>query len=203
MQNVDRIIRARDYSLRHGGDGSVRSFIRKWRDTLYAQKGIPVDIKNLEGEPRGEPVRAFIHQGQWLAACEACGGHEFADPDEPVFFCWGCTNRLNSGYLRPVLFPENWQAIEQAVLARPVNDLKGASDLERAGLAQAQVYIKNGGDVYPLVRSWKPEESLEELLEQNKALAQIEADALKPGETVVVDITPASNGEAVEVSDGI
>jgi hypothetical protein len=50
--------------------------------------------------------------------------------------------------------------IEAAVLERPVNDLCGANDPERAKAAKS---------VYPgLSRSWKPGETIETLREQHR-----------------------------------
>lgn len=210
MDSVNRIIRARDYSLRYGGDGSVRGFIDKWRESLHKGKGITVVVRGLGEEPRGKAVKAYIHQGQWVAECE-CGGHEFADPDERIFFCWSCVNRLNDGYIRPVEFPENWEQIEEAVLARPVNDIRGATELERAGLAQAAVVVQTEEGSFPLVRSWKPDESLDELKAQNSVLSELNVNA---GEVVVVelistDLSPApsfdfaQDGGVKGVDDGV
>jgi hypothetical protein len=183
MDNVSFIVTARNYSLRYGADGSVRGFVRKWQQKLHRERAIAVNVRGLDGEPVGMPVRGYIHQGQWLAECDACGGHEFVDPNEPVFFCWGCVNRANNGYIRPVEFPADWREIEAAILARPVNDMRGESDLERAGMAQPRVVIRvEAGSVLPLVRSWKPDESLEDVLRQNEVLKGL---ALGEGVTVV------------------
>jgi len=77
------------------------------------------------------------------------------------------------------------QLIEAAILARPVNDIKGATDLERAGLAQPAIVIKSSQGEFPLVRSWKPEESLDELLKQNAVVAHA---AVEPGKIVMVEV---------------
>lgn len=173
----------RDYSLRVGGDGSARGFILKWGEKLRA-KGVRVDVK-LNEKPRGGAVLAYIHQGQWIAACE-CEGHEFVDPADPVFFCWGCVNRANDGYLRPVQFPENWEEIEALILERPVDDLRGASDLERAAQARAKVVVVTDEGEYPLVRSWKPGESAEEIRAQNSVL--VDNKKIKEREVLHVDM---------------
>lgn len=184
MDNVNFIVTAKHYSLRYGADGSVRGFLKRWQEKLHKERGVVVNIKGIEQPGRGAPVRAYIHQGQWLAECE-CGGHEFVDPQDPVFFCWSCVNRANDSYLRPVEFPAEWQLIEAAILARPVNDIKGATDLERAGLAQPAIVIKSSQGEFPLVRSWKPEESLDELLKQNAVVAHA---AVEPGKIVMVEV---------------
>lgn len=193
MQNVNRIITAKDYSLRWGADGTVRGFIRRWQEKLHKEKNVAVTVRGLDAEPQGEPVQAFIHQGQWLAACE-CGGHEFVNPQEPVFFCWGCTNRRHNNTLRPVEFPVRWAEIEQAVLARPVNDVRGATDLERAGLAQPLVVVVTDAGEFPLVRSWKPEESLQELLDQNAVLNGLEPSQTEAGGVIFVNQREVKDG---------
>lgn len=185
MDNVKFIVRMRDYSLRLGADGTARGFIRKWQENMHKRQGVSVTVNGLNGKPRGNAVLAYIHQGQWIADCE-CGGHEFVDPSDPVFFCWGCVNRENGSYIRPVQFPERVDEIEAAILARPVNDLRGASDLERAGLAQPAVVVRTSAGDLPLVRSWKHDESLDELLLQNRVLEGLE---LKPGGVVIVEVS--------------
>lgn len=182
MKNVNRIIRMRDYSLRVGGDGSARGFILKWREKLHKQ-GVRVDVK-LDKEPRGAAVLGYIHQGQWVAECE-CGGHEFVDPADPLFFCWGCVNRANDGYLRPVVIPPEWEAIEALILERPVEDARGATDLERAALARPKLVTVTDEGEYPLVRSWKPGESLGELQKQNSVL---NGATIKEREVLHVDL---------------
>lgn len=189
MNNVNFIVKMRNYSLRFGADGTARGFMRKWQENLHKRQGIAVTVKGLDAQPKGAAVRAYIHQGQWIADCE-CGGHEFVDPQDAVFFCWGCVNRENNSYIRPVMFPENWEAIEQAVLARPVHDLRGSTDLERAGLAQPVVVVKTADGVYPLVRSWAADETLDELLEQNAVLAQVagQIENVRAGEVIIVEV---------------
>jgi hypothetical protein len=192
MSSVNRIITAKDYSLRYGGDGTARGFILRWREKLKNERGAVLQINGLD-DPQGEPVLAYIHQGQWIAECDLCGGHEFIDPQEPIFFCFGCANRSTGGYVRPVTVPENWQAIEQAILARPVHDWKGLTDLERAGLARAAVVVEKNGVEYPLVRSWKPDETLEELLAQNAVLDGLTVDDREVTKVILND----------EVNDGV
>lgn len=184
MDNVNFIVKMRHYSERYGADGTARGFIRKWQQKLHQEKMIRVQVKGLDGNPQGSKVMAYIHQGQWLAECE-CGGHEFVDPADPVFFCWGCVNRSNGGWIRPVVFPENWEEIESLILARPVNDLKGATDLERAGLATPAVVVMVDDVPFPLVRSWKPDESVDEIRRQNSAFDGV---VIEEGKTVIVEV---------------
>lgn len=194
MDNVNFIVTMEHYSKRYGADGSARGFIRTWQEMLHKKNRVAVTIRDIDGDPRGVPVQAYVHQGQWIAQCE-CGSCEFVNPNDPVFFCWGCVNRANNSYLRPVEFPAFWQDVERILLERPVNDMRGASELERAGLAQPAVIVKTEAGEYPLVRSWKADEPLEELEAQNAVLVDL---SVEYGKVVVVDLTVAQG-----VDDGI
>ncbi len=196
IKSVDYIITAKHYG------GSARDYIRKMQRDIH-KRGVPVTIKNLEDEPTGTPVFARIWQGQWIADCE-CNGACFVDPDEPVFFCFTCGNRANGQKPRPVKFPpeDERQEIERLLLERPVNDLGGLNDLERAGLAKPVLFVQVveeqqlaipssplgdiGDDIsdresasppvvqtLPLTRSWEPGESIEDLhRQQDKPLEE-------------------------------
>lgn len=168
MDSLSRIITAKDYSEREGAGGSVRARILKMREKYHKGRNIALTLNGIDAA-KGDAVRARIWQGQWIADCE-CGGAEFVEPSEPIFYCFSCGNRANHNYVRPVEFPVEREAIEAAVLARPVDDVRGLTDLERAGLAKPLVIVDAGGNQFPLTRSWNPDESLGELLEQNKVL---------------------------------
>lgn len=109
------------------------------------------------------PVLARIDFGRWIADCE-CGGASYVDPDEPIFYCVSCGSDQHGGDLRPVEFPAQRAAIEQEVLARPVEAGIGSTTLARALLAKPKIVTKDG----PLSRSWNPDESLARLRKQNK-----------------------------------
>lgn len=170
IKSVDYIVTAKHYG------GSARGYIRRMQ-AQHLRRGVRVNVRDFDGRSRGEPVRARIWQGQWIADCDQCGGAAFVDPDEPVYFCFGCGNRGNGGYLRPVEFPEGREEIERLVLERPVNDSAGLTDLERVGLARPLVAVQKtieGVDVtWYLTRSWDPGETVEELhAQQDAALAK-------------------------------
>lgn len=179
MTNVDYIITARHYAEREGA-ADVRGRILKMQEQ-YRMRGIVLKVLDID-KPSGNAVNARIWQGQWVADCE-CTGVEFVEPTEPIFYCFSCGNRENGNRVRPVMFPENYAEIEAAILARPVNDRKGITDLERAGLAQAAVVVDVDGSQFPLVRSWDFDETLEEVLEQNSVLDGLVVEA---GSVVVI-----------------
>ena len=181
MDSLTRIITAKDYSEREGAGGSVRERILKTREMYHKRKNIALMVNGIDAA-QGAAVRARIWQGQWIADCE-CGGAEFVEPTEPIFYCFSCGNRANNNYVRPVEFPVEREAIEAAVLARPVDDVRGLTDLERAGLAKPLVIVDADGSQFPLVRSWNPDESLGELLEQNKVLDGL---VMESGKVMVV-----------------
>lgn len=156
IKSVDRIISAKDY-------GGANNYINNTRAQIQKARGIivPVDEKVSK-----HSVNARIWQGQWIADCE-CGGSSFVDYDEPVFFCFGCGNRADNAQLREVVFPKDREQIEALILARPVDDLAGLDDKERAGLARPLIHVEGKGG---LARNWTPDETAEDLLSQNSVI---------------------------------
>jgi hypothetical protein len=78
---------------------------------------------------------AFVDFGRWVAKCE-CGGIGYVDPDTPIHFCVRCGNG-NSGCARPVIFPDNRDAIEDAILSIPVIEPdSNVNAIERARLSR-------------------------------------------------------------------
>ncbi len=198
FKSVDYIITAKHYG------GSARGYIRKIQQDKRRQ-GIAVTIKDLDKEPTGAPLYARIWKGQWIADCE-CGSASFVDPDEPIFFCFGCGNRANDSKPRPVIFPPEAERkeIERLLLERPVDDLAGLTDLERAGMAKAVLYVEVEVDeapesltatqnistrkslrTLPLVRSWRPGETVADLRKQQDAAIRKWHEELKAGKNVV------------------
>lgn len=110
------------------------------------------------------PVKARIDFGRWIADCE-CGGAEYVDPDDPVFYCQSCGNLSVEGKLRKVVFPqaEERAQIEKAVLERPVQVLDGLDAANQALRSRA---------VDGIPRCWNPGETAEQLREQHKIAKQ-------------------------------
>ncbi len=169
--SLNYIITAKHYCTREGA-ASVKDRIAKRVKELQRKRGYPVKVQFDRVSPR--PVRARIELGQWVADCE-CRGVEFVDPDEPIFFCFGCANRTDAGMVRPVEFPPEAERkeIERLVLERPVDDLRGLDDLERAHMASALIYIEGSdGDLQPLTRTWNAGEPISNLLVENEAVSR-------------------------------
>jgi len=168
IKSVDYIIKARHYG------GSAKQYLKNQQRKLH-NKGISVAIHRMD-DPIGAPVYARIWQGQWIAEC--CNAGVFVDPEEPIFFCFQCGNRANGNNCRPVIFPEDWRAIEKKILERPVNDVTGLTDNERAGMAHHLLEVEReieengmiGKITLPLTRSWEPGETLQDLAEQQDAV---------------------------------
>lgn len=189
VQSVDYIVTNRHYSLQLGADGSMKDYLRKMADEIKKSRGVKIEML-LDEPPRGEPVLARIWQGQWIADCDICGGALFVNPDEPIYFCFGCTNRANGHALRPVKFPSEADRleIEAMLLARPVDDMAGLTDLERVGLARPLLYQEiehpNGTkELFGLARNWTPDETLDDLRQQNKVVEKWQKE-LKVGNNV-------------------
>ncbi len=160
IKPLDRMITAKDYSP----DGTSLGYLKAERDRIAREKGIYLEINET---PAGTPLLARIERGQWIVDCE-CGGATFVDPEWPYTFCLSC--RANNGHIRPVKFPGDWREIEKTLLARPVNDVAGLTDKERAPLAKPLLAVKGKGI---LERSWLPHETLEDLhAQQDKVIHQ-------------------------------
>ena len=174
IKSLDYIVTAKHIAAMEGAP-DVKGRILKLRERLFKLKSVAVQIKDID-RPRGAPVLARIELGQWIADCE-CGGAEFVDHEEPIFFCFSCGNRANDNVPRPVTFPPpaERQIIEQLVLQRPVDDLRGLSDSERAAGARALIMVEVGAEdepkrLLPLTRSWDPHETIEDLVGQNEPI---------------------------------
>jgi len=165
MMSINYIITAKDYAVKRDGLKSVTERIKR-QQQKFIRKGV-LFVPLTTG--KAKPVHARIELGQWIADCE-CRGAEFVDPDEPIFFCSSCLNREFKHRLRPVIFPDNYKEIEQLILQRPVDDISGIDDLQRAHQAKALIHVEQpDGSRLPLTRSWNPDESLKDLHDQQDA----------------------------------
>lgn len=130
-------------------------------------------------EELSQAVKARIDFGRWIADCPDCGGAEYVDPEEKIFFCLSCGNEVLDGEARQVIFPENREEIEALVLERPVKFGGGSTAVSRALLAKPIAYGYS--------RSWNPNETAEELKGQNieilKLLAISSPTGMIPSQT--------------------
>ena len=143
----DKIARGADVAKRDGKE-NYKNWIIEASDKL--QKRNVID-KCWTGEISGDPIQARIDYGRWLADCE-CGGAEYVDPNEPLFFCLSCGNESNNHDARPVIFPSDIDEIEAALLEREVKNHVGMIGRPKGSL----------------VRNWSPGETLDDLKDENK-----------------------------------
>ena len=177
---VQRIITAKDYCLRDGV-GSVKERIKKIQKDILSRKKIKIVVQIDKVSSR--PVYARIELGQWCASCE-CGGVEFVDPAEPIFFCFSCGNKVDAGKLRSVICPPKpeREEIERLVLLRPVEERRGLDDMERVHMAIPVVYLESeDGKILPLTRTWNPSEPISNLEKENEAIEQWRNASIKAG----------------------
>lgn len=153
---TDKILNANDYAKLNG--------FASWRAMLKARDYRMFDTPYFDADAAGKPVQAFISFGFWIAKCE-CNGAEYVSPGEP-FYCQSCGNFETRGTPRPVTFPVDMAAIEAELLRRPVTAGFGRNDFERTQKQRAVIQTESGW----LTRTWLPDETLEDLKEQNKSL---------------------------------
>lgn len=134
---------------------------------------------NKPFNPRVEadtPLYAVVRDGRWLAECE-CGEFYYVSPSDPIGFCHGkCGNAFVDGKTRLIIFPENREEIEQALLERELEGPQTAFD--RLGTQSAGMMHK-----FPPVgapRNWDGE-SLEDMRAEHEAIKAIK-DELKQKE---------------------
>jgi hypothetical protein len=134
-----------------------RNMIKGIYDTLNRQGSLVIDF--VEEIDTGNFVQARVDHGRWGANCE-CGGAEYVDPDDPVFYCFSCGNASANGKLRPVQFPSNKEDIELILLERPMSVHKG---ITKSSINLNSRPLKN------VARNWDPEDSdLSKIKQENK-----------------------------------
>jgi hypothetical protein len=184
IPSLDYIISARHYAESMGCQTALER-IQKMREEYHMRKRVILPMQ--QDKYAADPVAGFIENGQWIARCE-CGGCEFVDPDDGVFYCFSCCNRAHQHMLRHVVFPdfETRMEIERLLLLRPVNDVRGQTDMERAGMATAILYISQGRKKLPLTRSWDAHETLDDLHRQQDQALSMWSNAGEPRDAELV-----------------
>ena len=92
----------------------------------------PVPFESVAGNKVGPSeltVHARANHGYWIADCPDCAGAQLACPDDHRFMCNNCANVLAGGMWRPVAWPKNRAAIDEALMAAAQ---PAASDAEPA-----------------------------------------------------------------------
>lgn len=153
---VDEIITARQVCERDRAKSLKAWFLKACQGT----RGLATPYTGRTDE-NALAVLAYVNTGRWLAHCTTpgCHGVEYVRPDEPIFYCLSCGNRLTGGAAVPVKFPEDRERVEAALLKRPIILGPGATLIQ-------QVY---GSKARGLPRSWEPGQTAAELEAENEA----------------------------------
>lgn len=125
---MDKIFSAKDLAELRGYK-SQREFILARSRLLASERTIK---KPWSGSVCESGIPAFINQGRWIARCPACGGIEYVDRTEKIFFCLACGNDWRGGEALQVIFPEDADDIEAELLKREIIGGAMGNDLQRA-----------------------------------------------------------------------
>lgn len=99
-----------------------RVTIMQMREMLTTRTGRDIPV------PRGHAPQNIVvprvNAGRWIADCPAldCAGAEIVSTVEPRFYCFSCCNKQVEGRTLAVVFPDDMDAIERALLERPHAD---------------------------------------------------------------------------------
>lgn len=158
---MQKIASGNDIAKAHG-EKSYREWLMKSSRRL-AERGLLKCRWDGGCDANAAPVAARVDFGRWIADCE-CGGAEYVEPTDRVFFCQSCGT-----HGRPVIFPDDIAGIEAELLQRQV--------LYRvqSGNAAADEFMARPV-VSGLSRSWAPGETVKDLKRQ-KTLAEAMAKA--------------------------
>ena len=151
---MNRILNGQDIAKEHGF-----SDYRTWMKNAWTlNKSVPRWSGKIS---QGPPIKAFVERGRWIAMCE-CNGGVWVDPEDPIAFCHTCGNVQTGGAARPVIFPNNWKAIEKELLKRPTLPVGiGISEVSQALQARPELPM--------LGREWRPGEKISDLRKQHTA----------------------------------
>lgn len=122
-----KLISALDLLRRDGAATTAQWIANTARITKRVGTGVMGEnVDFVPGIVAGNAVYAFVNNGRWLAVCDQphCDGCEYVDIDAQIFYCQKCGN-YGSGIARPVIFPERWAEIEDALLDRPMMPVIG------------------------------------------------------------------------------
>lgn len=80
---------------------------------------------------RRRTLRPYVNGGRWVADCPQCRGGILIDPEWPAAGCLECGT-----WFEIVAIREDWRAVEQAMVARPVLNRNAYEDETVAELAK-------------------------------------------------------------------
>jgi hypothetical protein len=157
-----KILTARDAAQALGYKSMTTSqWLAAYAHILYGSKLVKFDCS---GETMKKySVHARIDAGRWLADCPICSRSNYVDPNEPIFYCFGCGNQ-GSGMFVPVIFPpqKEREQIEKLLISRPVLfDPHDENPISQALNARPKVP--------GLARNWD-DQTLDELKQANKIM---------------------------------
>lgn len=92
----------------------------EWVPTRFWQvAGVPVTEALAAGTaPSSEAVQAYVNEGRWVVSCPDCAGAQLACRTDHRFLCNECANYAVDGLWRPVVWPADADAVEQALVER-------------------------------------------------------------------------------------
>lgn len=95
----------------------------EWSPRRFWQcPGVPLEQALQQPTGKVEAAAAYVNQGRWVVDCPDCHGAQLACSTDRRFMCVECANVVVGGVWRPVLWPRNAAAIEEALASRlPVN----------------------------------------------------------------------------------
>ncbi len=107
----------------------------------FAQR-FGVTVPPLDQIADTEPVIAIVNCNRWVVQCPDCAGAEFVWREGPhLLMCQSCWNSTVGHKWRRVVIPQEAEQVEAILEARPLPD----------------------------TRNWRPQESLTDLADQNRA----------------------------------
>lgn len=160
-----------------GNDRAKELNLKNYRDLIYFLCAKSCERWNGKIDENATPAYAFIDWGRWAWSCE-CGNQMYAEPRDPIGFCDQCGNVFTNGSARPVIFPDNVQDIEAALMEREVEGLPQLQEKFGKKLGASQLNLMPQFKPVTLSRDWRPGETVELLREQH-GKAKLEKDKMK------------------------
>lgn len=152
---MNRLVTANDIAVRDGFL-TVEEWIRNISAMLVQKRALRV---KWDGRTvGGNPVQPLVDYGRVLAKCDVCRNPEYVSPKSPIFYCMRCGNN-GSGIARPVQFPDDWERIEAALVARPI--------VEGFGRNWVEAVLQSKPKYPELPREWRPGITVDTLEKEN------------------------------------